>query len=151
MGGSMWRSVRQYGDVGARRLVPQPVILAARFHDLRHTAASLWLAAGADPKVVQRLLGHAPGGGQVLPAGGQCATRRLWAGSGAGTVLVVIMAVPMPARFTTGGPCPRRHHHGLTLLSATWLGWPGTPRWRGRDYLWCWPEWLIRGTAGACA
>src|SRR5262249_53640517 len=59
MGGSMWRSVRQYGDVGARRLVPQPVILAARFHDLRHTAASLWLAAGADPKVVQRLLGHA--------------------------------------------------------------------------------------------
>src|SRR5215813_2440699 len=59
MGGSMWRSVRQYGDVGARRLVPQPVILAARFHDLRHTAASLWLAAGADPKVVQWVLGHA--------------------------------------------------------------------------------------------
>jgi hypothetical protein len=27
--------------------------------DLRHTAASLWLAAGADPKVVQRVLGHA--------------------------------------------------------------------------------------------
>jgi integrase len=30
-----------------------------RIHDLRHTAASLWLAAGADPKVVQRVLGHA--------------------------------------------------------------------------------------------
>jgi integrase len=29
-----------------------------RVHDLRHTAASLWLAAGADPKVVQRVLGH---------------------------------------------------------------------------------------------
>ncbi len=28
-------------------------------HDLRHTCASLWLAAGADPKVVQRILGHA--------------------------------------------------------------------------------------------
>ena len=28
-------------------------------HDLRHTAASVWLAAGADPKVVQRVLGHA--------------------------------------------------------------------------------------------
>ncbi|MGE5133104.1 MAG: tyrosine-type recombinase/integrase [Gemmatimonadota bacterium] len=28
-------------------------------HDLRHTAASLWLGAGADPKVVQRVLGHA--------------------------------------------------------------------------------------------
>ncbi len=30
-----------------------------RVHDLRHTAASLWLGAGADPKVVQRVLGHA--------------------------------------------------------------------------------------------
>lgn len=29
-----------------------------RVHDLRHTAASVWLAAGADPKVVQRILGH---------------------------------------------------------------------------------------------
>jgi integrase len=29
-----------------------------RVHDLRHTAASVWLAAGADPKVVQRVLGH---------------------------------------------------------------------------------------------
>jgi predicted acetyltransferase len=27
---------------------------AVRVHDLRHTAASLWLAAGADPKVVTR-------------------------------------------------------------------------------------------------
>jgi hypothetical protein len=30
-----------------------------RVHDLRHTAASVWLASGADPKVVQRVLGHA--------------------------------------------------------------------------------------------
>jgi integrase len=30
-----------------------------RIHDLRHTAASVWLASGADPKVVQRVLGHA--------------------------------------------------------------------------------------------
>jgi hypothetical protein len=28
-------------------------------HDLRHTCASVWLGAGADPKVVQRILGHA--------------------------------------------------------------------------------------------
>lgn len=28
-----------------------------RVHDLRHTPASVWLAAGADPKVVQRILG----------------------------------------------------------------------------------------------
>lgn len=30
-----------------------------RVHDLHYTAASVWLAAGADPKVVQRVLGHA--------------------------------------------------------------------------------------------
>jgi hypothetical protein len=30
-----------------------------RVHDLRHTAASVWLGAGADPKVVQWILGHA--------------------------------------------------------------------------------------------
>jgi integrase len=30
-----------------------------RVHDLRHTAASLWLSSGADPKVLQRVLGHA--------------------------------------------------------------------------------------------
>jgi len=28
-------------------------------HDLRHTCASLWLDGGADPKLVQRILGHA--------------------------------------------------------------------------------------------
>ncbi|MFJ2759669.1 tyrosine-type recombinase/integrase [Nocardioides sp. NPDC087217] len=32
---------------------------ALRVHDLRHTCASLWLGAGADPKVLQRNLGHA--------------------------------------------------------------------------------------------
>jgi integrase len=30
-----------------------------RVHDLRHTAASVWLGSGVDPKVVQRILGHA--------------------------------------------------------------------------------------------
>jgi integrase len=29
-----------------------------RVHDLRHTAASVWLGSGADPKVVQKVLGH---------------------------------------------------------------------------------------------
>jgi hypothetical protein len=28
-------------------------------HDLRYTCAPLWLGAGADPKVVLRILGHA--------------------------------------------------------------------------------------------
>ena len=29
-----------------------------RVHDLQHTAASVWLGSGADPKVAQRVLGH---------------------------------------------------------------------------------------------
>lgn len=33
-------------------------VSSLRVHDLRHTAASVWLGAGADPKVVQRMLGH---------------------------------------------------------------------------------------------
>jgi integrase len=31
---------------------------AIRFHDLRHTSATLLLAAGVHPKVVQERLGH---------------------------------------------------------------------------------------------
>ena len=32
--------------------------LSARFHDLRHTYASLMLAAGVHPKIVSEALGH---------------------------------------------------------------------------------------------
>ena len=35
------------------------ILLADRLHDLRHTCASLAIAAGADIKVLQRMLGHA--------------------------------------------------------------------------------------------
>jgi len=41
---------RAKGDLG---------LAALRIHDLRHTAASLAVAAGANVKVVQRMLGHA--------------------------------------------------------------------------------------------
>jgi integrase len=51
---SNWK--RSVGWRGARVAAGVPDV---RVHDLRHTAASLWLAAGADPKVVQRVLGHA--------------------------------------------------------------------------------------------
>ncbi len=47
-----------------------------RPHDLRHTAASMWLGSGADPKVVQRILGHASDSGhEKLPGGGHIAAR----------------------------------------------------------------------------
>ena len=51
---SNWK--RSVGWRAARVAAGVPEV---RVHDLRHTAASLWLAAGADPKVVQRVLGHA--------------------------------------------------------------------------------------------
>jgi integrase len=46
-------------SVGWRAATAAAGIPGFRVHDLRHTAASVWLAAGADPKVVQRVLGHA--------------------------------------------------------------------------------------------
>ena len=36
-----------------------PTFPIVTIHDLRHTAASLAISAGANPKAVQRMLGHA--------------------------------------------------------------------------------------------
>lgn len=47
-------------------------------HDLRHTAASVWLAAGADPKVVQRVLGH-PSAAMTIDPYGHLVDDNLWA------------------------------------------------------------------------
>lgn len=54
LGESNWRR-----SVGWEAALSKIGRKGARPHDLRHTAASLWLASGADPKVVQRILGHA--------------------------------------------------------------------------------------------
>jgi integrase len=48
-----------------------------RIHDLRHTAASVWLASGADPKVVQRVLGHATAA-MTMDLYGHMIDRNLW-------------------------------------------------------------------------
>ncbi|MGO8959398.1 MAG: tyrosine-type recombinase/integrase [Streptosporangiaceae bacterium] len=48
-----WISVR-FGTLASRAGLP-PI----RFHDLRHGAASMLLAAGVEPKVISRMLGHA--------------------------------------------------------------------------------------------
>lgn len=47
-------------------------------HDLRHTAASVWLASGADPKVVQRILGHASAA-MTMDLYGHLVDDNLWA------------------------------------------------------------------------
>lgn len=41
------------------RVICRAGVPRIRFHDLRHTAATLRLAAGTHPKVVQEMLGHA--------------------------------------------------------------------------------------------
>lgn len=51
---SNWK--RSVGWSEATKVIGKPRL---RVHDLRHTCASVWLGAGADPKVVQRILGHA--------------------------------------------------------------------------------------------
>jgi integrase len=43
----------------ARCQAADPTFPLVTAHDLRHTAASLAISAGANPKVVQRMLGHA--------------------------------------------------------------------------------------------
>jgi integrase len=48
-----------------------------RVHDLRHTAPSVWLASGADPKVVQRVLGHATAA-MTMDLYGHMIDRNLW-------------------------------------------------------------------------
>src|SRR5215831_17875503 len=58
-GGGPLRESNWKRSVGWRTAKVTAEVPDVRVHDLRHTAASLWLAAGADPKVVQRVLGHA--------------------------------------------------------------------------------------------
>ena len=48
-----------------------------RAHDLRHRAASIWLGAGADPKDVQRILGHASAA-MTMDLYGHLIDRNLW-------------------------------------------------------------------------
>ncbi|MFJ3391324.1 tyrosine-type recombinase/integrase [Leifsonia aquatica] len=49
IGGSNWKRTVRWTELGRGR----------RVHDLRHSAATLWLSAGIDVKTVQTWLGHA--------------------------------------------------------------------------------------------
>jgi hypothetical protein len=71
-----------------RRRVWTPAVARAglaplRLHDLRHTCASLAIAAGADVKVLQRMLGHASAAltldryGHLFPGQAQSVVERL--------------------------------------------------------------------------
>ena len=65
---------RSVGWTNAKLSIGRPTL---RVHDLRRTAASLWLGAGADPKVVQRVLGHASAA-MTMDLYGHLVNRNLW-------------------------------------------------------------------------
>lgn len=58
-GGGAMRESNWKRSVGWSAAVKRLGYPTLRVHDLRHTAASIWLGQGADPKVVQAVLGHA--------------------------------------------------------------------------------------------
>jgi integrase len=76
LGESNWRRAVRWTD--ALEAIGRPSL---RPHDLRHTAASVWLAAGADPKVVQRVLGHASAA-MTMDLYGHLIDHSLWEAAG---------------------------------------------------------------------
>lgn len=64
--------------VGWAKATAQINVPTLRVHDLRHTAASIWLASGSDPKVVQTILGHASAT-MTMDLYGHLMTDNLWA------------------------------------------------------------------------
>ncbi|MBM6405537.1 site-specific integrase [Phycicoccus sp. CSK15P-2] len=69
---SNWK--RSIGWARATDAIGRPTL---RPHDLRHTAASIWLGAGADSKVVQRILGHASAA-MTMDLYGHLVDKNLW-------------------------------------------------------------------------
>ena len=77
-GGGPMRETNWQRSVGwreAKAAIGRPEL---RVHDLRHPAASVWLGSGADPKVVQRVLGHASAA-MTMDLYGHLIDRNLWA------------------------------------------------------------------------
>ncbi len=80
-----------------------------RIHDLRHTCASLAIAAGADVKVLQRMLGHASAAltldryGHLLPGQAESVASRLDQMARAATPTATTPAIPIAAAASNTG------------------------------------------------
>jgi integrase len=70
---SNWKRSVRWSRAVTELGYPEP-----RVHDLRHTAASIWLGCGADPKVVQAVLGHASAS-MTMDVYGHLLSANLWA------------------------------------------------------------------------
>jgi integrase len=108
-----------------RRRVWKPAVRLAglpplRFHDLRHTCASLAIAAGADVKVLQRMLGHASAAltldryGHLLP--GQAEQVALRLDNAARLARPVTVPKPVPLAAAAGSS---RDGRGMPKLHRT--------------------------------
>ncbi|MDQ3353674.1 MAG: site-specific integrase, partial [Actinomycetota bacterium] len=97
-----------------RKRVWQPAVAEAglapiRIHDLRHTCASLAIAAGADVKVLQRMLGHASAAltldryGHLLPGQAESVASRLDQMARAATPTATAPAIPITAAASNSG------------------------------------------------
>lgn len=97
-----------------RRRVWQPAVTEAgvaplRIHALRHTCASLAIAAGADVKVLQRMLGHASAAltldryGHLLPGQAQSVAVRLDEMARAAKPAPVLPVTPIGAASSSSG------------------------------------------------
>jgi integrase len=107
LGEANWK--RSVGWTAACRAIGRPTF---RVHDLRHTCASLWLAAGADPKVVQRILGHASAA-MTMDLYGHLIDQNLWDAAAR-------LDVPHDGGGTTGAP--RRTAAGNDKTPGSGLG-----------------------------
>ncbi|MGH9183045.1 MAG: tyrosine-type recombinase/integrase [Acidimicrobiales bacterium] len=80
-----------------------------RVHDLRHTCASLAIAAGADVKVLQRMLGHASAAltldrcGHLLPGQAESVACRLDQMAPAATPTATTRPIPICAAPSSAG------------------------------------------------
>ena len=102
LGEANWK--RSVGWATACQSIGRPTF---RVHDLRHTCASLWLGAGADPKVVQRILGHASAA-MTMDLYGHLIDHNLWAAA-------------EKLGGTTGAPTPLSGGNGETPGQASGL------------------------------
>jgi Phage integrase family len=101
-----------------------------RIHDLRHTTASLAIAAGADVKMLQTMLGHASAVmtldryGQLMPGRALDVADRLDASARAAVTETVPSAVRLDARdiagWTCRGPAPAEAKTGPELVLRWW-------------------------------
>jgi hypothetical protein len=161
-GGGLAEGVQDADGVG---LVHQVGIPGFRIHDLRHTAASVWLAAGTDPKVVQWVLGHVTAA-MTMDLYGHMIDANLWqAARLVGDISETFEPLSWRSKMRTtrrpagmpgkggfssgaalGNRTPDLRITSVSRCTATGVGTPPTLRFPGCS---CWRLLIVHGPSGA--